>query len=170
MRGPRLPRLVAVLRAVLVLHAVEEPLGGENRRRLDVQPRHLAALQGHQHPAGDRRIARLARIVTPAARVGVLGIFDIVQAALGRLLQVRIAGHAIGLAQGDRGQGVTVHRAVAEVVAVGDLDAAAFQVIQPALDDVLELALLMRVAGAEEGQQGHPVAAVVLPSLPGWVQ
>ena len=79
----------------------------------------------------------------------------IVQTALGRRLQLRIAGHAVGLAERDRGQGMAVHRAVAEVVAVGDPHAAALEVVQPSLDQILEFALLMRVTRAEEGQQGE---------------
>ena len=116
---------------------------------------HLPALQGHQHPAGDRGVAGRAGRVAPAAALRVLGIDDEREAPLGRVFQGRIVRHAVGLAQGDGRQGLAVHAAVAQVGAVGEHDVVPQQVIQAVLHHVLVLARLVRVAGAEERQQGQ---------------
>ncbi len=152
-RRPRLVRHVSVLRPVGRLHAIEEPLGQPNGRRGDAEPGHLAALQGHEHPAGHGHVARRAGIVSPAAALQVLGIDDEIQPPLGRRLQRLVVRHAVGLAQGDRGNRLAVHRPVAQVVAVGNQHAPAQQVIQAAADRVLVLALSVRIAGAQERQQ-----------------
>ena len=54
-------------------------------------PGHVGALQGHQLPADDGRVARVTRIVTPAAVGLILGVKDVVHRPLGGLTKVFIA-------------------------------------------------------------------------------
>ena len=146
--------MVAVARALVELHAVEKSLDAADRGRGDFQMGHLPALQAHQLPAGDGRVAGHAGKITPAAAAEVLGVDDEADRSLGKVFERLVLGHSIGFAQGERGDSVGVHRAVvAQVDAMRRDLGAGFQIIDALFDHVLVFALAMRVAGAEEGQQ-----------------
>ena len=73
-----------------------------------VQAGHLGALQGHELPTGDRGVAAVLRPIAPAAATGILRLDDEIDRFLGRLAELAVLGHAVGLAEGHRGDAVTV--------------------------------------------------------------
>src|SRR5262245_24705554 len=73
-----------------------------------LKARQLAALERHQLPARYGSIAPLSWRISPAAFGGALRVDNEGYRPLGRLSQLRIERHAIGLAQGNRGHAVAV--------------------------------------------------------------
>ena len=111
-------------------------------------------------PAELAGVARIARLITPTAGLRVLRGDGVGQHPANRLAELRVAGHAQGLAHGESGHGMAIHplvdRAIAAEVAVRSLGAE--QELQPMLCVLVVEALVMRMAGRQERQQrqsGH---------------
>ena len=97
------------------------------------------------------------RFVAPAAAVGILGVADEVDDRLGGRVEALVFGHGVGLAEDDRGQAVRVHASallVQGAAAGAELDLVD-QEVQALAHGLLILAFFVRLAGAEERQQGH---------------
>ena len=119
----------------------------------------MGASQGEDVPAEDRGVAGLTGRITPAAADGILGVADELNGAPGGRLQAGIARQTVSLADGHRGDRVTVQightRRADEEVAVGALVRG--QPFQSAPDRLLMAALDgVNVAGAQKRQEGQP--------------
>src|SRR5262249_18715963 len=100
-------RIVAVAQAAGVGYGIEET-GQEIERRL----RHLesgerGSFEGGELPAADRRVALGILGIAPATAL-ILRANDIVDGGLSPRFQTSIAAQAIGLTEGNRGQGVFI--------------------------------------------------------------
>ena len=143
----------------------EEPAGSLDRLIFDPQPGPAGAGQRHDHPAGDRQVALLARLVAPAAFF-MLGLGD----ELDRRYRTRpqplcILGYPVGLYQRQGGDAVVVH----VPLGTGSTQVAGSPILlfdQP-LDaffnhlPVLAL-LVVAFASAVKGKQGKPGARHVV--------
>src|SRR5262245_12928311 len=78
------------------------------RGRWHVEPRQLAALQGHHHPSAHRGVCTHARSISPAAALRVLPRENEVDGPLRRFAERGVLRHAVRLANRDRGQAVAV--------------------------------------------------------------
>ena len=115
--------------------------------------RQLTTLQRHELPAGNRDVARAAGAIAPAAAAKVLGENDELKGLLRHVLDGRIVRHGVAFAKRDRGQRLRIHGAFLEIDAVRGHPGAHAQIVQPALDNLLMLAFLVGISGAEERQQ-----------------
>ena len=86
-----------------------------NVMRVDRQAGHLGALQGHDLPAEDRGVAVLAGLYRQPP-VDMFWAISMKCTARRAASEPLVVGHAVGLAEGDRGQPVGIH---AELVVAG---------------------------------------------------
>ena len=96
-------------------------------------------------------------LVAPAASDRVLGVDDVVDGLLSRRIQPLVARHRVGFAEGDRRQPVGIQPALLLIQAsalLRDLHPRD-QVVKPRVDHLLVLALLVRLAGPQKGEDRH---------------
>ena len=148
---------VSVGGAIVGLNGVEEGGCLLDRLRVDVEVGHVAALERHQLPADRRGVTGLLGGVAPAPTDRILGLHDEVEGQLRRDLEALVLRHRVALGEDDPGEALGVHIAPL-VVVVGlaiPLDRHPGEERQPGFELPLVGPLLVRVAAAEEGEEGQ---------------
>ena len=97
---------------------VQPPAGALEVFLGNLEAGEAGTVEGHILPAGDRGVGVLAGVVAPAALALALGRQGVGNGALGRVAEAFVLADAIGLTQGDGGDGVAIHQAIAAEVAV----------------------------------------------------